>query len=163
MTFDLEKAREVADFMQAHRHYGGDRFAEALAEIERLRAEMDNYGDDFVCQMKCKDARIKALEEALVEERAANLFNGTWDHNLPGEPDYEEVMGRAREEARAEIFTDAIPRSWQITDERKDAIRALAFYLERHDFQYDIYHPHRHGCYDWIDMLRAMLQEAEQE
>ena len=65
--------------------------------------------------------------------------------------------------ASGDHILDATKKVWQITEERKDAIRALAFYLERHDFQYDIYHPHRHGCYDWIDMLRAMLQEAEQE
>jgi hypothetical protein len=34
---------------------------------------MENYGDDYVCQMKSKDVRIQELEDALVEERAKNL------------------------------------------------------------------------------------------
>ena len=46
---------------------------DAVAEIERLRGEMENYGDDYVCQMKSKDVRIQELEDALVEERAKNL------------------------------------------------------------------------------------------
>ena len=62
---------------------------DAVAEIERLRAEMDNYADDFVCQMKSKDARIKELEDALAEGK---------------------------------IGPDAKPRSWQITDERVEAL-----------------------------------------
>lgn len=35
-------------------------------EVERLRSEMDTYGDDFVCQMKAKDARIKDEQKILV-------------------------------------------------------------------------------------------------
>ena len=172
MTFDLERARGLRDFLQNDCAEVGDVWAEMIAEIERLRSAALR-GNQLISELMANcnslrarawkaEARIKELEEALVEERAANLFNGTWDHNLPGEPDYEEVMGRAREEARAEIFTDAIPRSWQITDERKDAIRSLAYYLERHEFEYDVHHPYRHGCHDWIEMLRAMLQEAGQ-
>ena len=34
-------------------------------ENERLRAEMENYGDDYVCQMKSKDARIKELKKEI--------------------------------------------------------------------------------------------------
>ena len=46
----------------------------AEAEIERLRGEMENYGDDYVCQMNSKDVRIQELEDALVEERARALW-----------------------------------------------------------------------------------------
>jgi len=45
-------------------------------EIEQLRVEMENYGDDYVCQMKSKDARIQELEDALAEERAK--YNLSW-------------------------------------------------------------------------------------
>ena len=63
--FDLEKARACAVFVEPK-----EAFLEALDEIERLRAELDNYGDDFVCQTKCKDARIKELESSLDEAEA---------------------------------------------------------------------------------------------
>ena len=43
-------------------------------EIERLRADMENYGDDYVCQMndlrsraQTAEARIQELEDALAE------------------------------------------------------------------------------------------------
>ena len=53
-----------------------DRKIEQLeAEIERLRGEMENYGDDYVCQMKSKDARIKELESSLDEAEALTKKN----------------------------------------------------------------------------------------
>ena len=38
-----------------------DYIQQQSTEIERLRGEMENYGDDYVCQMKSKDARIQEL------------------------------------------------------------------------------------------------------
>ena len=75
MTFDLERARGLRDFLQDDCAEVGDVWAEMIAEIERLRAEMDNYGDDFVCQMKSKDARIKELESSLDEAEALTKKN----------------------------------------------------------------------------------------
>ena len=155
----------------------------ALAEIERMRAELDNYGDDFVCQMKCKDARIKELEaqcedlmqncnslrerawkaevrikeqdDALVEERTGAIRCESYDHcegmyriDLP------DAMIRAQQELQAEgkIGPDAKPRVWQITDERKAAIRAALLRMVESPF---------HTEPDEA-VLRAMLQEAGQ-
>ena len=77
MTFDLEKARDALDepICPAGQHRVVLELQGALAEIERLRAEMDNYGDDFVCQMKSKDARIKELESSLDEAEALTKKN----------------------------------------------------------------------------------------
>jgi len=60
--FDLERARGLRDFLQDDCAEVEDVWAEMIAEIERLRGEMENYGDDYVCQMKSKDARIDELE-----------------------------------------------------------------------------------------------------
>lgn len=80
-----------------------DRKIEQLeAEIERLRGEMENYGDDFVCQMKSKDARIQELEDALVEEGTKGLFNGPWDSGLSC-GGYDEEMAACRREARRRL------------------------------------------------------------
>ena len=54
--------------------YMRSEFPNALDEIERLRGEMENYGDDYVCQMKSKDARIQELEDALVKEWANKMI-----------------------------------------------------------------------------------------
>ena len=85
MVFDLEKARaEVATASarrfsesreQARIFCAEEILPDALDEIERLRGEMENYGDDYVCQMKSKDARIQELEDALVEMVATNPCN----------------------------------------------------------------------------------------
>jgi hypothetical protein len=63
--FDLERARGLRDFLQDDCAEVGDVWAEMIAEIERLRGEMENYGDDYVCQMKSKDARIQELKADL--------------------------------------------------------------------------------------------------
>ena len=67
MTFDLEKNRAAIDSaINSLLCEGWDNEASTVrrlvAEIERLRGEMENYGDDYVCQMKSKDARIQELE-----------------------------------------------------------------------------------------------------
>ena len=84
--FDLEAARAGIAHYRIENHSNVDTESaikelvdqanlaeDAVAEIERLRGEMENYGDDYVCQMKSKDVRIQELEDALVEERAKNL------------------------------------------------------------------------------------------
>ena len=183
MTFDLEKARACAVFVEPK-----EAFLEALDEIERLRAELDNYGDDFVCQTKCKDARIKELEaqcedlmqncnslrervwkaevrikeqdDALVEERTGAIRCESYDHcegmyriDLP------DAMIRAQQELQAEgkIGPDAAkPQSWQITEER---IGLLEYCLETLLDAPDI--EEIPGPGHSIEMLRAMLREAE--
>lgn len=220
MSYDMEKARDVAGFMIVHNCYGGERFADTLAEVERLRAdlrncsayvgigpgegdlpipervrrtvnrlngsvhryeqkilakdvqirslkteetnltgqieqleaeiermreEMENYGDDYVCQMKSKDARIAELEEALAEyQRLGKTIAGKVPcltlHGDCGRcsAKMREVCGALEQIAGGKIGPDAKQhdhtaeffrpnespaKSWQITDERFRAIR----------------------------------------
>ncbi len=67
MTFDLEKARDAAKFDD---HMAITMFPLAIAEIERLRAEIsEQKGMIWKTQQVKKEqaARIKELEEALAE------------------------------------------------------------------------------------------------
>ena len=78
MTFDLERARGLRDFLQDDCAEVGDVWGEMIAEIERLRAdleqseeikrlkdELENYGDHYACLLISKDAQIKELEGML--------------------------------------------------------------------------------------------------
>lgn len=70
MTFDLEKARDAAKFDD---HMAITMFPLAIAEIERLRAEIsEQKGMIWKTQQVKKEqaAQIKELEDALAEERA---------------------------------------------------------------------------------------------
>ena len=232
MTFDLEKARDVARFMITHNCYGGERFADTLAEVERLQAlnpfnvntqvgirindnvfaysdgesaailqnllltkdariqelkddletakaslrfdkeeieqlrvEMENYGDDYVCQMKSKDARIQELEEALAEYRklGKTIAGKVPCLTLHGDcgrcsTQAREVCGALEQLAAGKIGPDATRRSWQITEERKAAIERLIipveFLLVDHDTDPEIE--------EAVAVLWAMLKEAEQ-
>lgn len=77
MTFDLEKAREVSAFMQAHHHYGGDRFAEALAEIEQLQVRMlgleGNHCIDCCCARSWKALGIETYTGKSIPEEIEKL------------------------------------------------------------------------------------------
>jgi len=139
----------------------------AEAEIERLRGEMENYGDDYVCQMNSKDVRIQELEDALVEERARALWfegddpcdppNLDWKTEPNDIPESVRLLwgesARRQLQAEGKIGPDGSkPRSWQITDERKAAIRAALLRMVESPF---------HTEPDEA-VLRAMLQEAGQ-
>lgn len=76
--FDLERARGLRDFLQDDCAEVGDVWGEMIAEIERLRAdleqseeikrlkdELENYGDHYACLLISKDAQIKELEGML--------------------------------------------------------------------------------------------------
>ena len=84
MTFDLERARGLRDFLQDDCAEVGDVWGEMIAEIERLRAEnrqiskavIEISGERDLAQAEFRTyhkawedgaARIKELEEALVE------------------------------------------------------------------------------------------------
>jgi len=45
---DINKSQEIAEFMRAHHHYGGERFAEALNEIEHLRIKLEETRRDLL-------------------------------------------------------------------------------------------------------------------
>ncbi len=147
--FDLERARGLRDFLQDDCAEVGDVWGEMIAEIERLRGEMENYGDDYVCQMKSKDARIQELEDAHKRSGAKyakiiNELRSSVYANIPGLD-----VGK--------IGPDAKPRSWQITEER---IGLLEYCLETLLDAPDI--EEIPGPGHSIEMLRAMLREAEQ-
>jgi hypothetical protein len=147
VAFDLEKARAVDIDLLAATDWGElrARYRAALDEIERLRGEMENYGDDYVCQMKSKDARIQELEDALVEERVQVIA-----YQIPHAKEnvnWAPVFKLSRQQLRAEgkVGPDARPRSWKITEERVRAIRLSE------ELAWDC----KVG-----DVLRAMLKEA---
>ena len=83
MGFDLERARGLRDFLQNDCAEVGDVWAEMIAEIERLRSAALR-GNQLISELMANcnslrarawkaEARIKELEEALVEERAKSL------------------------------------------------------------------------------------------
>ena len=126
------------------------------AEIESLKVEMDNYGDDFVCQMKSKDARIKELEDAHKRSGAKyakiiNELRSSVYANIPGlKKQWDEILNAP---ANGKIGPDARPRSWQITEERKDALRDAAETLADRSL----------GDWETIDVLNVMLTEADHD
>lgn len=77
MTFDLEKARDAAKFDD---HMAITMFPLAIAEIERLRAEIsEQKGMIWKTQQVKKEqaAQIKSLEDALAEyQRLGKVMNG---------------------------------------------------------------------------------------
>jgi hypothetical protein len=120
--FDLERARGLRDFLQDDCAEVEDVWAEMIAEIERLRGEMENYGDDYVCQMKSKDARIQELEDAHKRsgEKYAKIINELRSSvyaNMPGlKKQWDEILNTP---ANDKIGPDAKPRSPQESDDLK--------------------------------------------
>ena len=190
MTFDLVKARAICDHCCApfsgvtdeHVSLAMSQFYDSLAEIERLRSREAGLEDRLVWQIKNfvkerddevqkQAARIKALEEALVEAKAAIKFcldEGDEDedygpmHDLPEwrelpEKDKDAFRNWCRKQLQEEgkIGPDAKPRSWQITEER---VGLLEYCLESLLDAPDI--DESPGPCHSIEMLRAMLQEA---
>ena len=153
MTFDLEKVREANhDYLDLQYQLDS-----AEAEIERLRGEMENYGDDYVCQMKSKDTRIQELEDALVEERAGAIRCEFYDHC---EIDLPDAMIRAQQELQTDgkIGPGARPPCWQITEERKAAIRRAMEFVIFADS--DSEEQESEDVYAWR-VLQAMLEEIQ--
>ena len=158
--FDLEKARDALDEPMCHagQHRVVLELQGALAEIGRLRAEMDNYGDDFVCQMKSKDARIKELEDAHKRSGAKyakiiNELRSSVYANIPGlKKQWDEILN-APANGKIGPDADAKPHCWQITEERKDALRDAAETLADRSL----------GDWETIDVLNVMLTEADHD
>ena len=136
------------------------RIAELEADLEQseicIRARVDVIDQQA--------AQIKSLEDALVEERAGAIRCESYDHcegmyriDLP------DAMIRAQQELQAEdkIGPDAMPRSWQITEERNATLAAALKVLERlRKVNTDTDHSYLNRG---IVVLRAMLTEAGQE
>jgi hypothetical protein len=147
--FDLERARGLRDFLQDDCAEVGDVWGEMIAEIERLRAENAWLKSDREFQSEEQAARIKELENAHKRSGAKyakiiNELRSSVYANIPGLD-----VGK--------IGPDAKPRSWQITEER---IGLLEYCLETLLDAPDI--EEIPGPGHSIEMLRAMLREAEQ-
>jgi len=170
--FDLERARGLRDFLQDDCAEVGDVWAEMIAEIERLRGEMENYGDDYVCQMNSKDVRIQELEDALVEERARALWfegddpcdppNLDWKTEPNDIPESVRLLwgesARRQLQAEGKIGPDAAkPRSWQITEEREEAFGRI---LRRLEYDQSLPGHTNYKIQRAMELLRAMLEEA---
>lgn len=126
---------------------------EQSEEIKRLKDELENYGDHYACLLISKDAQIKELEDALVEERARVITSHPLTHVI----DEDRTEASMQLQAEGKIGPDAKPRSWQITEER---IGLLEYCLETLLDAPDI--EEIPGPGHSIEMLRAMLREAEQ-
>ena len=208
--FDLERARGLRDFLQDDCAEVGDVWAEMIAEIERLRSAALR-GNQLISELMANcnslrarawkaEARIKELEDALVEERAWKLMlQHNCESSFGGEhvKDLSDFLGEARQQLKDEgkigpdaalkkqwdevlseaaihkkmeelptapgayrpaIREEAIRqlntmRSWQITDERKAALKRLyGLLVIRYKYSYP----------DETETLRSMLQEAGQ-
>lgn len=113
--------------------------------------------------------RIAELEEALVEERARGNHYGMSYEDAVGDGEFERwiidgekdlpkfYLDRVRAEARRQlkeegkIGPDAKPRSWQITEEWREALEQASHIC------------HEVTAFDTAKVLRAMLEEAGQE
>lgn len=109
MTFDLERARRLWDFLQDDCAEVGDVLGEMVAEIERLRADAKQSEIVIESRMELIDRqayRIKKMEDALAEERArrnAHVDEDTWRY-LERRKDVrlEEYLDDARQELQEE-------------------------------------------------------------
>jgi len=140
------------------------RLHDAEARIEELEADLEQSERVIEAKLDAIDQqsdRIKALEDAMVEERTGTIRCESYDHcegmyriDLP------DAMIRAQQELQAEgkIGLDAAkPRSWQITEERVGILEyCLETLLDAPDIE-EIPGP-GHS----IEVLRAMLTEAGQ-
>ena len=153
--FDLERARGLRDFLQDDCAEVGDVWGEMIAEIERLRGyeiAARDLSADLTKVAGARDeqaARIKELEDAHKRSGAKyakiiNELRSSVYANIPGLD-----VGK--------IGPDAKPRVWQITEER---IGLLEYCLETLLDAPDI--EEIPGPGHSIEMLRAMLREAEQ-
>lgn len=136
------------------------------AEIERLRGEMENYGDDYVCQMKSKDARIQELEDAhkrsgLKYAKIINELRSSVYANIPGlKKQWDEILNTP---ANGKIGPGSVaPPCWHVTDERKAVIlhckRMLTFLKEDDAPCYDVEKITKDES-----VLVAMLEEADHD
>jgi hypothetical protein len=160
--FDLEKARDAAKFDD---RMAITMFPLAIAEIERLLADLEQSERVVEARLDVIDqqaARIKELEadnQNLVTLNKS-LMNNDWilrDNNRK----YRKRAQKAEflnKELKSKIGPDAKPHCWQITEERKAAIRDAEIALR--DAVLDSNDPH---CWDAeTAVLRAMLTEAGQ-
>jgi hypothetical protein len=133
------------------------------AEIERLLGEKA-FLEKVV---HIKNTRLKELEDELVKERTGAIRCESYNH-CEGmyEIDLPNAIIRAQTELQAEgkigPDADAKPRVWQITDERKAAIKELSELLTAIGCPSCHYYIQKNYGED-ITVLRAMLKEADHD
>lgn len=178
MTFDLEKARDAAKFDD---HMAITMFPLAIAEIERLRAEIsEQKGMIWKTQQVKKEqaAQIKSLEDALAEyQRLGKVMNGRLPC-LTLHGDCDRCSPRAKEvcEAMHQITEDKIGPDaetgnrdhvvgpdqmvpcWQITEDRVTAIDQGLRFLEWSNAKTGNVETKKR-----IAILKTMLEEASDE
>ena len=186
--FDLERARGLRDFLQDDCAEVGDVWGEMIAEIERLRADLEQAEICIQARLDVIDqqaARIKSLKkeirrlkhESKVEQEFTNSYikhlheaeariKELEDAHKRSGAKYAKIINELRSSVYAnipgldvgKIGPDAAkPRVWQITEER---IGLLEYCLETLLDAPDI--EEIPGPGHSIEMLRAMLREAEQ-
>ena len=141
--------------------------------VNRLKETQHEYEQKIIS----KDARIKKLEDALVEERArGNHYGMEYEDAIEGEIERWIIDGekdspkfyldRVREEARRQLQADgkigpnadAKPRVWQITEDRVTAIDQGLRFLEWSNAKTGNVETKKR-----IAILKTMLEEAGDE
>jgi hypothetical protein len=185
MTFDLEKARDAAKFDD---HMAITMFPLAIAEIERLRgyeiaardlsADLTKVAGDRDEQA----AKIRELEDVhkrsgekyakIIDELRSSVYANIpglkkqWDEilNAPangkiGPDDSKKISHLRPYEVVAADLAGMLAKSWQITDERKAAIKELSELLTAIGCPSCHYYIQKNYGED-ITVLKEMLKEA---
>ncbi len=157
LSNDLTRVAKERDELQEANTNFAFQASDQAQEIERLRAENAWLKSDREFQSEEQSARIKELEDVLVNERAWRICHIPQDR-VGHWPRYEPMLqDEARQQLQAEgkIGPDAAkPQSWQITEERKAAIWHAVAVLKEND-------PDDEHLWDEeIAVLRTMLTEA---
>jgi hypothetical protein len=137
-----------------------------LAEIERLRAENEETDGSLTAAYLLGShkkeqemaARIKELEDALVEERAMRISSipSNWWNEGKQVKDYFRHIARERLQAEGKIGQGTVaPQCWQVTEERKEALSHALDYINATDLPIG----ELSGAERLV--LRVMLTEAE--
>ena len=203
MTFDLERARGLRDFIQDDCAEVGDVWGEMIAEIERLRASrqeaesltkknatlIDGYLNCYLGRIEELESQIARLgrlafmqdsmpvekiidhftswgnanyntlqeKDARIKELEAQVINWTeTSREYATNSDYWQDRARKAEGKIGNgdhvVGPDQMVPCWQITEERKAALKRLyGLLVIRYKYSYP----------DETETLRAMLTEAE--
>ena len=118
--------------------------------------ELESLVESSMSLVGCHQRVIEKREKALVEERARYIDDFIHEFD-PQEDRLDEAREQLRAEGKIGPDADVKPHCWQITEERKAAIRDAEIALR--DAVLDSNDPH---CWDAeTAVLRAMLTEAE--
>jgi len=128
------------------------------ARIKELRAELASANVELMAAgetVRAKEARIKELEDALVDELVKQQF---WCGVIPS-MDERKMVARQRLQADGKIGPDADAKlhCWQITEEREEAFGRI---LRRLEYDQSLPGHTNYKIQRAMELLRAMLEEA---